>query len=204
MMKYTTQKLKALALIVLSGLSSLSYAQNTPPSAFKWSQAGPVYNAGRSRNLVVDQRDASGNTMYTGSASSGVFKSTNGGMLWSVVNNTTSVLNISYMAQAPDNKIYVATGEGFLRPGQKAKAQVGTGLYQLQDNGELTQLPGMGSSFTGTVINRIACHGNHIVLGTNLGILISSNGGQFAPVSGIPPNAGTGMDVEFTSNGILY
>lgn len=207
MMKYTTQKLKALALIALSGLSCFSYAQPTSPSAFKWSQAGPVYNAGRSRNLVVDQRDASGNTMYTGSASSGVFKSTNGGMLWSVVNNTTSVLNISYMAQAADNKIYVATGEGFLRAGQKAKAQVGTGLYRLEDNGELTLV--QTSTVTGTEINRIACHptdGQKIALATNLGILISTDGGiSFGPAVGITPSVNTvGMDVKFDNNGFLY
>jgi hypothetical protein len=204
MMKYTTQKLKALGLIVLSALSSFSHAQTTPASNFKWSQAGPVYNAGRSRNLVVDQRDASGNTMYTGSASSGVFKTTNGGVLWSVVNNTTSVLNISYMAQAVDNRIFVATGEGFLRTGQKAKAQIGTGLYKLEDSGELTLI--QSSSVTGTVINRIACsplNANKMALATNLGILVSIDGGNnFTLATGVPANIG--MDVKFNNAGILY
>ncbi len=206
MMKYRSQKLaKALGLIVFSGLSGLSIAQT-----FNWSQAGPVYNAGRSRNLVVDKRDATFNTLYTGSASSGVYKSTDGGANWAPISKLDNPRNISYMAQAIDNIIYVSTGEGFLRSGQKLKAQTGTGLYKINGTNDTLGLdPVASSTMVGTVINRIACHptkANVIALATNNGIMLSNdNGVNFVLASGITTGTNiSGQDVKFDGNGILY
>ena len=202
MIKYLSQKLvKACAIIALAGISNQVDAQ-----AFNWSQAGPIYNAGRSRNMIVDKDDPSGNTLYVGSASSGVFLSTDGGSNWSSLALANNKLNVSYIAQATDGKIYVATGEGFLRPGQKLKAQAGTGLYVI--NGSSLTLVA-SSAQVGTVINRIACSPsspNKIALATNLGIMVSTDGTNFSAASGIPVTASitSGQDVKFDSNGILY
>lgn len=202
MIKYLSQKLvKASAIVALAGLTNLVDAQT-----FNWSQAGPIYNAGRSRNMLVDKNDASGNTLYVGSASSGVFHSTDGGVNWSALALSNNKLNVSYIAQATDGKIYVATGEGFLRPGQKLKAQPGTGLYVI--NGSSLTLVA-SSAQVGTVINRIACSPqspNKIALATNLGVMVSTDGTNFSAASGVPVNAGItiGQDVKFDSNGILY
>ena len=92
----------------------------------KWSQAGPIYTAGRARNMVVDKTNKS--TLYVGSVSSGIFKSTNGGSLWAPLNDQGKVRNISYLAQSANSTLWVGTGEGFIRYGQKAKALPGTGL----------------------------------------------------------------------------
>jgi hypothetical protein len=190
---------KVIGLAVLTGLSVFIQAQ----SDFSWSQAGPVYNSGRSRNLVVDKRDPSGNTLFTGSASSGVFKTINGGALWSPLNDQGRVRNISYMAQGSDNTIYVATGEGFLRAGQALKAQVGTGLYILQGDTLALREP---ASNVGTIINRIACrtNANVVALATNKGIFVSKDGGAFFN-TGIPTTSLTsGQDVKFDQSGTLY
>ncbi len=202
MIKYLSKKLvKAVAVVALAGLSGVVDAQ-----PFNWSQAGPVYNAGRSRNMIVDKNDPSGNTLYVGSASSGVFYSNDGGVNWSAVTLAGNKLNVSYIAQAANNVIYVATGEGFLRPGQKLKAQAGTGLYKI--NGTNLDLVAP-ASMVGTVINRVACSpqsAQKIALATNKGILTSIDGGlNFNVLSG-PPTATTvsGQDVKFDSNGILY
>lgn len=194
--------LKAVGVFALTGICGISNAQT-----FEWGEAGPLYTAGRSRNIVIDKTDATNNTMYAGSASSGIFKTTNGGAKWTPVNDQGTVRNISYLAQDFSGVIWAATGEGFLRAGQKVKAQPGSGVYKLIDT-TLTQVA--DASVVGNVINRIACSptdANVIALATNKGILVSTNGGAtfFAP-AGIPTNSNViyGMDVKFTSAGILF
>lgn len=188
---------KIIGLVALTSMSTLLEAQ------MKWSPAGPVYTAGRARNMVVDKTDASGNTLYVGSTTSGVFKSTDGGYNWAPIDDQGTVRNISYMAQGGDGTIFVGTGEGFLRTGQRAKSLPGTGLYKLNGN-NLVQL--VGAAAVGTVINRVAVSGNNIALATNLGIMLSSDGGSsFALAPSIPTSSLTsGMDVKFDSNGLLY
>jgi len=199
MIKYLSKNLvKAVAVVALAGLSGVADAQS-------WSQAGPIYNAGRSRNMIVDKNDPSGNTMYVGSASSGVFVTTDGGVNWNAVVLTNNKLNVSYIAQAANNKIYVATGEGFLRPGQKLKAQPGTGLYVI-NGGNLDALA--SHTMVGTVINRLACsptNPNIIAIACSNGIMISNDGGvTFNVASGITATGATGQDVKFDTGGILY
>jgi hypothetical protein len=201
MIKYLSQKLvKAFALVALAGLTGVVDAQT-----FNWSQAGPIYNAGRSRNMIVDKNDPTGKTLYVGSASSGVFMTTDGGVNWNALTLTGNKLNVSYLAQATDGTIYVATGEGFLRPGQKLKAQPGTGLYKIS-GGNLTLVA--PSSQVGDVINRVACSPsspNKIALATNLGIMVSTDGSNFSLAPGIPTAITiSGQDVKFDNSGILY
>ncbi|MES2678767.1 MAG: T9SS type A sorting domain-containing protein [Bacteroidota bacterium] len=205
MINYMSQKFtKALGLIALTGLSTLVDAQ----SNINWSPAGPIFTAGRSRNMVVDKNDPTGKTLYTGSASSGVFTTTNGGISWLPLNDQGTVRNISYMAQGSDGTIYASTGEGFLRVGQSAKAQIGTGLYRV-DLVQKTLIPVAPASITGTVINRIACSnsGNIVAIAGSNGILISANGfaGPFNQATGIQTGAGiSGQDIKFDSNNNIY
>src|SRR5262249_35903714 len=97
------------------------------------------------------------------------------------------------------------TGEGFLRSGQKAKAQKGIGLYILQGSTLVLKAP---ASMVGTVINRIACHptdGNTMALATNKGILISTDGGATFQAATTHTNPlAVGQDVKFDANGYLY
>ncbi|MEO6305443.1 MAG: T9SS type A sorting domain-containing protein [Bacteroidia bacterium] len=201
MIKYLSNKLvKAVTVVALAGLSGVADAQ-----APNWSQAGPIYNAGRSRNMIVDKGDPSGNTLYVGSSSSGVFTSTDAGANWNAVSLTNNKLNVSYIAQAVDNRIYVATGEGFLRPGQKLKAQPGSGLYAINNGSLELKAP---SSMVGTVINRIACspiNANVIAIATNKGIMFSTDGGNSFTNAALSTNTlARGQDVKFDGNGILY
>jgi hypothetical protein len=201
MIKYLSQKLvKAFAVVALAGLTGVADAQT-----FNWSQAGPIYNAGRARNMIIDKNDLSGNTLYVGSASSGVFISTDGGVNWNALTLSGNKLNVSYLAQAIDGTIYVATGEGFLRPGQKAKAQPGTGLYKIAA-GTLSLVA--SDLQVGSVINRVACSPsdpNKIAIATNLGIMISTNGSSFSLAAGITTASTiSGQDVKFDNSGILY
>jgi hypothetical protein len=194
--------IKAISLLTFAGASLLSQAQT-----IDWGLAGPLYTAGRIRNVVVDIGDATGNTLWAGSAAGGVFKSVNGGAQWYPLNDQGKIKNISYMAQDPQSgTIYASTGEGFLRYGQKTKAKKGTGLYKLQNN-DLTLVA--DSSKTGDVINRVAVYNGKIAVAGNKGILVSTDGGTTfnkAVLTGYTytNNLTYGLDVKFTSTGILY
>lgn len=197
---------KVIVLIVLTGLISFVNAQN-----FDWSPAGPIYSAGRARNIIIDKLDVTGKTIYLGSASSGLFRTIDAGSNWEPLNDQGTIRNVSYISQASDGLIYVATGEGFLRPDKIAKAQKGTGLYKLLGSaGSFSLTKVQDSSIVGSVINRIACHPSNsaiIVLATNKGILISTNSGSsFTPAAGITAtvNLTYGIDVKFDNAGILY
>lgn len=206
MKKTISQSLKkVVGLLMFTGLTFSVSAQ------FTWSSAGPVYAAGRIRNMIVDKNDPSGKTLYVGATSSGIFKSTDAGSNWAPINDQGFVRNISYMAQSVDGSIWASTGEGFLRYGQKAKAQKGTGLYKLNTTtNELVKV--QDSAVVGDVINRIACSpidNKFIAVASNKGIMVSTDGGtsfSAANLSGYTPtvNVSFGMDVKFDANGILY
>ena len=206
MISISKKTLKVFGLIVLTGLMSFVNAQN-----FDWSPAGPIYSAGRARNIIIDKTDLTGKTIYLGSASSGLFRTIDAGSNWAPLNDQGTVRNISYISQASDGTLYVATGEGFLRPDKMAKAQKGTGLYKLTGStGSFSLSLVQDSSLVGSVINRIACHPSNsaiIALATNKGILISTNSGSsFVPAAGITATANLtfGMDLKFDNAGILY
>jgi hypothetical protein len=202
MIKYVSKKL-----VKISGVFALtSIGLFTEAQPFNWNPVGPIYSAGRMRSMIVDNADASGQTLYVGSTTSGVFKSTNGGVNWLALQSTIENRVVSTLAQASDNSIYVGTGEGYLRNREKLKAQRGSGLYKVVGN-SLTLVA--DTIKTGAVIYKIACSPVDplkIVIASNLGILVSSNGGStFSNPSGIPTATDiTGQDLKFTSSGILY
>src|SRR5687767_14295026 len=109
---------------ILSVVAVVAFSNQLEAQTINWGPAGPVYTAGRARNMVVDRNNS--NTLYVGSSTSGIFRSLDAGANWAPLDDQGPVKNISYMAQATDGTIYVATGEGFLRYSQKAKAQPGT------------------------------------------------------------------------------
>jgi hypothetical protein len=93
--------------------------------AYTWDNLGPDNMGGRTRALIFDNRDASNNTIYAGSATGGIFKSTNLGANWSKTNLTgVTGLNVTSMVQHSNGTIYAATGEGF-----NSQDFTGTGQY---------------------------------------------------------------------------
>ncbi len=202
MIKYLSNKLvKTTGIVALTAFSTFAQAQ------ISWAPAGPLYTVGRIRNMIVDKTDASGSTLYVGSTTSGVFTSTNSGTNWVGLPSNVANRVVSYMAQASNGDIFVATGEGFLRASEKLKAQPGSGLYKIV-SGNLVQTA--NASVTGSVITKVACspvNANIIAIAGSNGILISTDGGTtFAVPAGIPTATDviTGQDLKFDNNGILY
>ena len=72
--------------------------------------------------------------LYVGTASSGLYKSTNGGVTFDPVFETGNTLSIGAIAVQPDNPdvVYVGTGEGAVRN----SISFGDGIYKTTDGGK--------------------------------------------------------------------
>ena len=106
-------------------------------AGLQWRSIGPAMFGGR----VVDVAGVPGkpNLLFVGAASSGLFKSTNGGVTFESIFNDGHTLSIGAIAVQPDNPdvIYVGTGEGFPRN----SISFGDGIYKTTDGGKTwTQL----------------------------------------------------------------
>ncbi len=107
--------------------------------AVNWVSRGPGNVPGRTRGLIVDASDPTGDTWFAGTAGGGVWKTTNAGTEW--INKTPDLPNLAVttLAQAESNPsvIYAGTGEGFFNSGSID----GNGLFKSIDGGETwTQL----------------------------------------------------------------
>jgi PKD repeat protein len=91
---------------------------NAPIAGVNWKELGPNNQGGRSRAVLVDANDVSGNTIWAGSVGGGLWKTTNINVTaptWTPVDDLFSNLAISSIAQDPTNAqiMYFSTGEGY-------------------------------------------------------------------------------------------
>lgn len=132
---------------MIPGLQSKGVALAKSAAAqLNWEFVGPGNIGGRLRGLLVHPNNP--NLLYVGSASGGVWKSTDGGTSWSPTMNDLVTLNISALVMKPDdpNTIYAGTGEGFLSDGLP-----GRGVLKTTDGGQnwtrISAANGLNSSF---------------------------------------------------------
>ncbi len=94
-------------------------------------ERGPGNVAGRTRALLVDPDDASGNTWYAGSASGGIWKTSDAGANWAFISDDIPNLGTNTLAMSPANTsiIYAGTGEHFTQDID------GAGLFKSSDKG---------------------------------------------------------------------
>ncbi len=103
-----------------------------------WTSMGPNNAAGRTRGILFDNRDASGLTIYAGSVTGGIWKSTNLGLTWHAMNTGSSeVLRVTSLVQTSSGVIYAGTGESYCDEGQF----IGTGLYRSDDGINFQVIP---------------------------------------------------------------
>src|SRR4051794_41187454 len=92
-------------------------AKGSGTNALTWEERGPNNIAGRTRALIIDSRDATGNTVFAASVSGGIWKCTNFKTTpsWTPVADEMSDLAVCALAQDPSNPdvIYAGTGEGW-------------------------------------------------------------------------------------------
>src|SRR5690606_27715408 len=85
---------------------------------FKWQERGPNNVSGRTRALLVDMSDPSGNTVWAGGVAGGIWRTRN--MLdpnpfWEPIGDFYENMAIGSLIQDPVNHniMYAGTGEGF-------------------------------------------------------------------------------------------
>ncbi len=124
---------------------------NTNRSTNTYISRGPSNLGGRTRSIVIDKSDATGNTMISGGVSGGVFRTTDGGANWTRVSPNQEIHNVTTIAQDPragfENIWYYGTGEFFGNSARAAGASYfGQGIWRSTDNGlTWTQMPSTAS-----------------------------------------------------------
>ncbi|NBC18626.1 MAG: hypothetical protein GVY18_15085, partial [Bacteroidetes bacterium] len=144
-----------------------------------WEERGPANVSGRTRGLIIDVRDPSGDTWYAGSVGGGVWKTTDAGRTW--VNLTPDLPNLATVTvvqcEAQPEVFYVGTGEGFFN----TDAVAGSGIWKSTDGGATwQQLEATVGDDAFRAVNRLVVDPEDpdlVVAGTNTGIYRTSDGG---------------------------
>lgn len=112
---------------------------------------GPAGMSGRVTAIDVDLSDP--DIIYAGTASGGVWKSTNGGIQWAPIFDDQPILSIGAVTinQQNPSEIWVGTGEGNPRNSHNS----GGGIYKSLDGGQTWQLMGLEKTIN---IHRIIVH----------------------------------------------
>lgn len=153
---------------------------------FEWETRGPNNIGGRTRAIIFDKKDPSGNTIIAGSVMGGMFKSTNGGNSWVKTNPEGTCMHVTCIAQAPNGDIYVGTGEGFtideyivLGEWGYTGGFQGEGMFKSSDGENFSIIPSTspnGSEWN--MINELVIHSDgRIYASTNTGLKYSDDGG---------------------------
>ena len=104
----------------------------SPASITSFIERGPGNVAGRTRGLIIDPDDETNKTIFAGSASGGIWKTTDGGDNWTYISSDFPNLgtNTLAMSKANTNVIYAGTGEFFTQDVD------GAGLFKSTDKGQ--------------------------------------------------------------------
>jgi photosystem II stability/assembly factor-like uncharacterized protein len=118
-------------------LNAKNHLDNWPPAddagIWNWTWLGPGNIGGRIRAIII--HPDSTDKMWIGAASGGIWKTTNGGASWSVVNDFLPSLAITSFAMNPNDYevMYAASGEGF---GNSWPDLPGAGIFKSTDGGD--------------------------------------------------------------------
>ncbi len=123
--------------ISLLSMSVVVSAQQPNMDALRYRYIGPVGNRVTSIAGVPGQPYI----YYAGSASGGIFKTTDGGIHWEPIFDGQPVSSIGSLAIAPSdpNVIWAGTGEAWIR----SHISVGAGIYKSTDAGKTWKLMGL-------------------------------------------------------------
>ncbi len=104
---------------------------HTLASFLKWREIGPAVVGGRISDLAVDESDT--RVIYVGTATAGVWKSTNHGTTWTALFTHESTSSVGDVTLAPSNPnvVWVGTGE----PQNRQSSPWGDGVFRSVDGG---------------------------------------------------------------------
>ena len=177
---------------------------------------GPTNLGGRTRAIVVDVSDNTGNTILAGGVSSGLFRTTNGGASWTKVSPNNEIHNVTAIAQDPTNTNiwYYGTGEAYGNSTSGGGAfYLGRGIWRSTDSGVTwTQMATTNSTqevFDSTfdLVHNIAVHPTTgDVYAAITGQVVRFNGVSWGAVvsSGSISSSSQSSDVVITSGGRVF
>lgn len=178
--------------------------------AESWSNLGTSTStggyAGLGRINCVAFHPSDANTFWVGSPSGGIWKTTNGGTNWTILNNSLTTLGVSDIAipsdYATSNTIYIATGDrdggsmGSLSGGQNAD-NASIGVYKSTDGGATWNATGL----TYTTSQKKLIYSLKIHPSDNSILFATSTDGMFKTINGgtswTSKNANAWNDIEF-------
>ncbi|MGH7151134.1 MAG: WD40/YVTN/BNR-like repeat-containing protein, partial [Planctomycetota bacterium] len=163
-------------------------------SAGGWAELGPGNIGGRVRSILPHPTDP--DTLFAGSVSGGIWKTTDGGSSWSAVDDFMGNLAVTSLILLPSNPsvMYAATGEGFFN----GDAIQGAGIFQSLDGGTTwTQLVSTANA-SFQWVNRLALSPDESTLlaATGSGIWRSPDGGASWSAAFTGPDRRS-LDVDF-------
>lgn len=149
-----------------------------------WTFLGPMNVGGRIRAIVIHPTTPT--TMWIGSTSGGIWKTTNGGTTWTPMDDFLPGLAVGCMAIDPSNPniLYAGTGEGFFETeeGTTNTACIrGAGIFKSTDGGLNWNQSGQTNSQDFYFVNRLALmpgSPSTLLAATSTGIWRSTNGGN--------------------------
>jgi len=160
-------------------LRTLKALRKRSATPLPWVERGPGNVGGRTRGLVIDRNDPSGNTLLAGSVGGGIWRSPDAGQSWEALTDDAPRLSITSIAQSLSNPdvLYAGTGEGF----PNADAAIGDGILKSTDGGlTWAALPSTTSGTDFQFVNRVIVSDtdeNIVVAAANSGIWRSADGG---------------------------
>jgi photosystem II stability/assembly factor-like uncharacterized protein len=144
----------ALATLAAGGLSPVAEAQQVDPDRLSAMEARSIGPAGMSgRVAAIEGVPGRSSTLYVGSATGGVWKSTDSGTTWTPIFDDQDASSIGAIAVHPANPelVWVGTGEANMRN----SSGLGRGLYRSRDGGDSWEKVGLEDS---EHIHRIEVH----------------------------------------------
>jgi hypothetical protein len=140
-----------------------------------WTWLGPGNIGGRLRAILIHPTTPT--TMWVGSVSGGIWRTTNGGTSWSPVNDFMANLAVTSLVMHPTNAsvLYAGTGEGF----GNADSIRGAGVFTSTDGGTTWTQLGSTANSNFYFVNRLAISpsGSVLLAATSTGIHRSTNAG---------------------------
>ncbi|NTV83335.1 MAG: T9SS type A sorting domain-containing protein, partial [Bacteroidales bacterium] len=188
---------------------------------FEWDLLGPNNLGGKTRAIIIDNRDASGMTMYAGSVMGGLFKSDNGGGKWYKIAEENGNMNITCISQNGNGDIFIGTGDGFIMKDSTVLTNwgytsgfVGQGIFKSADGENFSLLSVTKPTLNGNneldwgFINELAAHPSNGALyaATNTGLKYTGDGGNNWQVAKTNEGAELNLsskDVKMAENGLV-
>jgi photosystem II stability/assembly factor-like uncharacterized protein len=160
-----------------------------------WTAIGPGNIGGRVRSILIHPTIPS--TMWLGSVSGGIWKTTNGGTSWQPVDDFMANLAVATLAMNPADPsiMYAGTGEGFFNSDRIR----GAGVFKSTDGGVTWSQLSSTANANWYYVNRLAIDPNNrqiLLAATDTGIWRSTNAG----IAWTQVQSARALDVDFHPN----